>query len=141
MTAAAITHREKIISDLQEGKYLKHIAAELHVTPGALCHFLADDPEYRKARETGVNVKLDSALEGIESAGDDLNLARAREVACRRLEWRAEREFPERWGGAREAQLPQIVINLVSYTQQPDGVAIEHNAPFPLIPSKLPRKP
>jgi uncharacterized membrane protein YccC len=96
MTALAIAKRGEIINKLASGKFLRDIAAKYKVTPAAISQYLSKDPEYVAAREEGIGQQLDKWQKEIETAGDALKLARARE-AFRATAWRAEREFPGRW--------------------------------------------
>ncbi len=105
MTAVAILHREEILLETEQGTYLEIIARRLGVTDGAISQHLSKDPEYLAARERGMERRLDTSLMRVEAAGDDLNLARAREIVLRRLEWRAEREFGHRWGAKTELKI------------------------------------
>lgn len=97
MTAVAIQNRDLIIKRVQDGVMLKAIAAELSVTPGALSQHLANDPEYRAAREIGAEIRLEEQSVAIQEATSKIKLARARE-GFRAAAWFAEREFPHRWG-------------------------------------------
>ena len=130
MTALALIHKDKIISDLHQGKYLKDIAIDLGVTKQALSQYLKDDPEYQTAREEGVAERLDKAailLEQItldaniriEDAKQLLDLARIREIGLKRQEWRAEREFPARWGGQK------LSINIINGVQMDEALVNE----------------
>ena len=114
MTAVAIQRRDEIIEQVANGEMLQVIAQRLGIAAPNISKHLADDPEYRKAREIGAELRLhlaytrmDECAEGelvesetgekvlVESKG---NLARAREAAFRAAAWFAEREFPHRWG-------------------------------------------
>lgn len=101
MTAIAIQRREQIIQGLQAGRYLKDIAAELGVSHAAISQYLATDPDYVKAREIGAGEKIEARERELEVAPDALTLARARELLSH-ARWRAEREFPHRWGQRQE---------------------------------------
>lgn len=92
----AAQHRATILQALTSGRMLKDIADDLQVSPSALSHYLAQDPEYIAAREAGIAVQLDDWQKAMEVATSPLNLARAREV-FRAVAWRGEREFPHRW--------------------------------------------
>ena len=113
MTSIALTHRDEILERLRSGEYMKDIAISLGVTKQAISQVLHDDPEYMQAREDGMAERLDKAhalLAEItqneeikrEDAKEWLDLARIREVGLKRLEWRAEREFPRRWAAKTE---------------------------------------
>lgn len=89
---------EKTLQEIADGKYVAEVAKELDVSKVALRAKLVNHPDYPKALEVCMENKLEKAMQDIEAAGDDLNLARVREIVARRLEWRAERMFPHRWG-------------------------------------------
>lgn len=89
---------DAVIDRVAGGEYVAHIATEYGCTPAALYMRLAHHPGYQQAKALGIEMRLDRGLIEIEAAGDDLMVARAREVLLRRLEWRAEREHPDRWG-------------------------------------------
>jgi transcriptional regulator with XRE-family HTH domain len=105
MTAIAIQRKPEILERLANGEFVTKIAESMGVERSTLSQILRNDPEYVAAREAGVEIRLDQGLEKLEEAGDDINLARAREIALRRLEWRAEREFPARWGQKTETKV------------------------------------
>jgi len=86
-----------LISRIANGEYANKIAAELGVHHSSIYRRLAQHPEYALARETAWEYRLDEALQEIEGAADPCTLARGRE-RFRAIAWRAEREFPSRWG-------------------------------------------
>ena len=110
MTAIAIQRKAEILERLEAGEFITHIAREYGVERSTLSQYLRNDPDYQAARETGWETRLDDGLKKIAEAGDDINLARAREIALRRMEWRAEREFPGRWGAKQEQATPAVTI-------------------------------
>ena len=113
MTAVAIQHREQILTRIAAGEFVSNIAVSLGLERSTLSQHMRGDPVYLRAREDGYEAQLDKALAAIEAAGDDLTLARAREVYAKRLEWRAERECPARWGQRVIAQpVAQISITI-----------------------------
>lgn len=109
MTAIAIQRREEIIQQVAQGRLLKQVAADLGITHAAISQQLAQDPEYRAAREIGAEARLENEYENIQAASDSLTLARARET-FRAASWFAEREFPARWGAKQEA--PQVAVQV-----------------------------
>ena len=135
---AALEKKAEIIEGLASGKRLSDL--NLGISPQAISKSLKADPEYRQAIETGLEVRLDASERAIEESADQVAVARAR-ARFQSVSWRAEREFPERWGGVREAQLPQIVVNLVAYTPQSHGDVIEHNTPFRIAVQKDDKTP
>lgn len=127
--AAAIEQRDQIIGRLASGELLRDIAASLDVHPAAISQYLAGDEQYKAARESGIEQQLERWQEQIEKAEDPLNLARGRE-GFRAAAWRAEREFPRRWGIKQEithSVSPVLHIH-VAPEQQQVSEPIEHNA-------------
>ena len=88
---------ECLLDRIANGDYPANIARELEVSRPALHYKISGHPEYQLCREIGMDIRLDDGLEKVQAA-TDLNSARMEEVKLRRLEWRAEREFPHRWG-------------------------------------------
>jgi len=88
---------ERVIERIAAGEFPKHIADEIGVHHSNLYRQLNRHPDYRISREIAWEYRLDKATEDIEQS-DERTLPRAREV-FRAVSWRAEREFPERWGG------------------------------------------
>ena len=81
------------------GETLKQIAQSFQVSPAAITQWIdrnVPQEQREQARELHYQTRLDDGLEGLEAAGDDVNLARAREPYLRRLEWRAQTEC-KRW--------------------------------------------
>ena len=95
--AVAIVRREEILQRLEAGEFGSQIASDFGITKQALSQQLVDDPAYKAARKAGWDTRLDTHEKQIQEASDPLDLARGRE-AFRAASWRAEREFPERWG-------------------------------------------
>ena len=98
--------QDELLDRLANGESPSTIAASLSVSRPALFYKLRDHPEYKLCREIGMDGNLDFRLDNVMSA-TDLNSARMEEVKLRRLEWRAEREFPHRWG-----QKTQVAVAL-----------------------------
>ena len=96
----ALSHvdMDTVVQRVAAGEFPAHIARELGVSRVALHYKLRVHPQYQEALEAGTSYLLDDGFEQLQAAGDDLNLARAREIQLRRLEWRAERLFPHKWG-------------------------------------------
>lgn len=89
-----------VLDRIANGERPAHIAKELGASKAALHYRLAQHPDYSRVREIGMEITLDQGLDLMEEAAGagDLNLVRAREAQLRRIEWRAEREHPGRWG-------------------------------------------
>lgn len=94
--AAAIERAHKRV---ENGEFLKDIAADIGVTHQALSLWLLDDlgPQYAVAQRRGLIQRIVNADQGIEDARDPLALARAREAA-RFARWDAERRLPKLFG-------------------------------------------
>jgi|SRR3990167_3381351 len=88
---------EDLLDRIANGDWPANIARELEVSRPALHYKISGHPEYQLCREIGMEIRLDDGLGKVQLA-PDLNSARMEEVKLRRLEWRAEREFPHRWG-------------------------------------------
>lgn len=115
MTALAIQRRDEIIAGLAEGKRLSDL--NLGVSRQAISKVLKDDPEYRSAIEAGFTARLDEAEKAIENAAEQVDVARAR-ARFQAVAWRAEREFPSRWGQKQEvATTHRYVIEVPSMAQ------------------------
>ena len=124
MTAIAIQHRDEIIALVASGKRLSDISAELglNVSPQAISHALKDDPDYQGAAESYHSCRLDAAERGIDAAADSVDVARAR-AAWSSVAWRAEREFPHRWG--QRTQVTHVDGDLAARIEAARGRLIE----------------
>ena len=112
--SVALQHRDSIIAKVAEGVPLAIIAKGLHVTPGAISQYLSKDPQYRIARESGAEVRLEEQYEKLtDECADALKLARARE-GFKAAAWFAEREFPARWGSKPQESGAQITVVIAS---------------------------
>jgi len=130
MTAVAIQYREQIIEQVAKGERLTDIARALgYATHAGISRQLANDPEYRQARETGAECRLDQREREMEQSDESVTVARARELLSQ-ARWRCEREFPERWGtkgttiniqvnvGQADQQLAASIADLIPALQQ-----------------------
>lgn len=88
---------ETILARLAAGEHASRIAHELGVHKSAIYHRYADRPDYQLARKHGTEVRIEESENEITTAADQFTLSRARE-RFRAVAWRAEREFPDRWG-------------------------------------------
>lgn len=105
--------RDTILRRVASGEYATKVSESLGLERSTVSQALRNDPDYQAAKELGMECRLDDALALIEQAGDDINLARAREILARRLEWRAEREHPHRWGQREQRQAgPAVAIQI-----------------------------
>lgn len=115
MTALAIIHKQDIIQGLLDGKRLSDIAKELGVSHQALSAPLQDDPEYLAAMDASLDVRMDQREDELESACDQLAVARARELLSH-ARFRAERLAPQRWGKVETNQQVNVSLNLSNST-------------------------
>ena len=106
--ALANVDDDAIIAQIANGAYLGQIAAQLGVSKQAVSQRLAKNPNYRPALEHRYQAQLDDAQQAIEVAGDAIDIARARE-RFRAVAWRAEREFPARWGNRTQIEVTHDV--------------------------------
>ncbi len=134
--AVALVNKDKIIEMVANGAMLQQVAKSFGIAAPNISKHLANDPDYKQAREIGTELRLhlafqrmDECAEGqiiedeesgekvlVESKG---NLARAREAAFRAAAWFAEREFPAKWGKQAEVQIVNVTVNQV------DGSALD----------------
>lgn len=95
---------EMLLDQIADGKTPAWLSQEYGCSRAAMHFKLRDYPDYIECREIGMEIKLDAGLEKLAKA-EDLNSARMEEVKLRRLEWRAEREFPHRWGAKTQVAI------------------------------------
>lgn len=88
---------ETIIAKIADGAFLRDMAIELGIDKRRLSERLRKHPDYQSAKECSIECQLDAAQIAIECAREAADIARAREQ-FRAAAWRAEREFPHRWG-------------------------------------------
>lgn len=98
MTAIAILNRDLVLERIRSGDRLIDIAADLGLSShAAIINALGNDPEYQDARKVAVETRMEKRESDLEVAGDSVTVARARELLSH-ARWRAEREFPDKWG-------------------------------------------
>ena len=102
---------ESIIERIAQGERAYLIAAELGVAHSSLYRRMAKNPDYLPARSAAYDFRLDKATDEIASAADQCSVSRGREL-FRAIAWRAEREFPQRWGQKQE--VTQVSINVLA---------------------------
>ena len=101
-------HRELVLDAIQSGMRLSDVATLLGLkTHGAISNALRDDPEYLTAREVGVESRMELRERELEAAADSVTVARARELLSH-ARWRAEREFPDRWGQRNQLKVEHV---------------------------------
>lgn len=99
-----------ILERWSEGEPLNAIAETFSVSASALSRWLqrnASAEDRESARELHYQTKLDGWLDKLEQAQDDVNLARAREVVLRRIEYRAGLECKR-----FQQQKPQTAVQI-----------------------------
>ena len=108
MTALAIIHKDSIISQISQGVRLSTIAQTLGITKQAISAQLGNDPDYQAAYQSFHDARLDNAEGLLESAIDQIDIARAREL-WKAYSWRAER-LDRRYAAKQEASGQSITI-------------------------------
>jgi hypothetical protein len=109
MTSTALIHKPDILHRVAQGERLSDIGANLGVTAQALSKVLKDDSDYLIAKEVGHATRLDLAERKIEEAVDQVDVTRARAL-WGAYSWRAEREFPSKWGQQRDAPITIVPV-------------------------------
>ena len=121
---------QAIRSRIAAGEYASHIANELGVSPQILSYHLRQDADWQLVLQAAHETRLDSEQAELDAAivRRDFELARAREGKLKRLEWRAERECPDRWGIRQKiehsGQVPTMQILVVNAPQTGDAAAL-----------------
>ena len=95
--AVAVIDPDALIDRIANGAFLRDLAKETGIDKRRLSEQLRQHPSYESAKEASIEVQLDDAQVSILQAKEVSDIARARE-AFRAAAWRAEREFPKRWG-------------------------------------------
>lgn len=116
MTSIAVLNKKMILERIAKGDKLVDIGRSLGISQPAISKEIANDPEFKAARETGALARIEhweKEIEDVCPGTEQVMLARAREMLSH-ARWRAEREFPERWGG----QKLQVNVNLGSLLDQ-----------------------
>ena len=98
----------EVLRRLAAGEWSTAISTSMGLERSAISQRYRNDPDYKLAREIGMDTQLEDMLNELKAAGDNINLARVREILLRRLEWRAEREFPHRWGPKTHVTVEQV---------------------------------
>ena len=123
MTAIALQRKAEILERVAIGHKLVDIGRDIGVTQPAISQQLAKLPEYRAARESGTLARIEAWEKEIEAIDANteagvLMLARAREMLSH-ARWRAEREFPERWGQKQEQAQGAVTIVIQRFGDTP----------------------
>ena len=121
MTSLAILHKEEILNRVSQGERLSSIAISLGISKQAISSQLTNDPDYQAAYQSFHDARLDNAEGLLESAIDQIDIARAREL-WKAYSWRAER-LDRRYAAKQEASGQSITI-VIAPTDS-DGRIIE----------------
>lgn len=108
MTSLAILHKEEILNRVSQGERLSSIAISLGISKQAISSQLTNDPDYQAAYQSFHDARLDNAEGLLESAIDQIDIARAREL-WKAYSWRAER-LDRRYAAKQEASGQSITI-------------------------------
>jgi len=103
MTAIAILHKDEILKRVAAGDKISDIGKAYNVSHAAISKQLSSDPEYIDARMSGALARIEyweQEIEAIKEGTSMVMLGRAKEMLSH-ARWRAEREFPSQWGGAK----------------------------------------
>jgi hypothetical protein len=121
MTSLAILHKEEILNRVSQGERLSSIAISLGISKQAISSQLTNDPDYQAAYQSFHDARLDNAEGLLESATDQIDIARAREL-WKAYSWRAER-LDRRYAAKQETSGQSITI-VIAPTDS-DGRIIE----------------
>jgi len=103
MTAVAILHKAEILKRVAKGDKISDIGKAYNVSQQAISKQLLTDPEWIEARMSGALARIEyweKEIEAINEGTSQVMLGRAKEMLAH-ARWRAEREFPSQWGGAK----------------------------------------
>jgi len=103
MTAIAIQNKSEILKRVAKGDKIADIGKTYGVSHAAISKQLLKDPEWIDARMSGALARIEhweKEIEAIKEGTSMVMLGRAREMLSH-ARWRAEREFPSQWGGAK----------------------------------------
>jgi hypothetical protein len=120
----ALQNRDVILNGLMDGKHVDVVAAELGIAPSNISKHLANDGEYKLARELGTERRLNHKREivakirqaGFDSEGNPVGLSQEQSnlarVCAKELDdekWFAEREHPHRWGAKQQMEVNHTI--------------------------------
>ncbi len=122
MTAIAVKNKEEILKRVAKGDKIADIGKTYNVSHAAISKQLLKDPEWIDARMSGALARIEyweKEIEAINEGTSQVMLGRAKEM-LNHARWRAEREFPSQWGGAK------VNINVVGKIEMSE--ALNHGA-------------
>lgn len=98
----AIINRDSVLQRIAAGERLTDIATSLGFADhSAIIHRLKGDPQYMVAREVGTEARMENRERELERAEESVTVTRADRL-LNHARWKAEREFPHRWGQKQE---------------------------------------
>ena len=124
MTAIAILHIDEILKRVAKGDKIADIGKTYNVSHAAISKQHLKDLEWVEARMSGALARIEhweEEVEAINAGSSQVELGRAKEMLSH-SRWRAEREFPSQWGGAK---ININVTNKVEMSEALDTVAGE----------------
>ncbi len=124
MTAIAVLHKAEILKRVANGDKIADIGKTYKVSHAAISKQLSSDPEYINARMSGALARIEyweKEVEAINAGSSQVELGRAKELLAH-ARWRAEREFPAQWGGAK---ININIANKVEMSEALDTIAGE----------------
>jgi len=124
MTAVAVLHKDEILKRVAKGDKIADIGKTYNVSHAAISKQLLKDPDWIEARMSGALARIEhweKEIEAINAGSSQVELGRAKELLAH-ARWRAEREFPSQWGGAK---ININVNNIPSMTEALDTLASE----------------
>lgn len=123
MAATLPVPLESLIDQIADGAFLKDLSKQTGIDKRRLSEHLRKHPDYPAAKQSAVEVQLDDAQLAIELAREPTDIARAREM-FRAAAWRAEREFPGRWGSKQDSQGVQVQVVIQGIDRQEEKVIV-----------------
>ena len=124
MTAIAVLHKDEILKRIANGDKIADIGKTYKVSHAAISKQLSNDPEWIEARKVGALSRIEhweKEVEAINAGSSQVELGRAKELLAH-ARWRAKREFPTQWGGAK---ININVTNKVEMDEALDTIAGE----------------
>ena len=124
MTAIAVLHKDEILKRVAKVDKIADIGKTYNVSHAAISKRLLKDPEWIEAHMSRALARIEhwqKDVEAINAGSSQVELGRAKEMLSH-ARWRAEREFPSQWGGAK---ININVTNKVEMSEALDTVAGE----------------
>jgi len=118
MTAVAVLHKAEILKRVAKSDKIADIGKTYKVSHATISKQLSGDPEWIEARMSGTLARIEhweQEVEAINAGSSQVELGRAKEMLSH-SRWRAEREFPSQWGGAK------VNINVTSKIEMSEAL-------------------